>query len=47
MVAKMRKRDIGVWRDKYEVTIPQARPLSPGEVLGCTAPRLNDVDALM
>lgn len=24
----------------YEVTIPQARPLSPGEILGCTAPKL-------
>lgn len=47
MIAKMRKRDIGVWRGKYDVTIPQARPLSPGEVLGCTAPKLNDVDALM
>lgn len=47
MIAKMRKKDIGVWRGKYEVTIPQARPLSPGEVLGCTAPKLKDVDALM
>lgn len=24
----------------YEVTIPQTRPLSPGEILGCTAPKL-------
>lgn len=24
----------------YEVTIPQSRPLSPGEILGCTAPKL-------
>ena len=47
MLAKMRKRDIGVWRGKYDVTIPQARPLSPGEVLGCTAPKLKDTDALM
>lgn len=47
MLAKMRKKDIGVWRGKYDVTIPQARPLSPGEVLGCTAPKLNEVDALM
>jgi 2-(3-amino-3-carboxypropyl)histidine synthase len=47
MLAKMRKRDIGVWRGKYEVTVPQAKPLSPGEVLGCTAPKLNDVDGLM
>lgn len=25
----------------YSVHIPQAKPLSPGEVLGCTAPRLS------
>lgn len=47
MLAKMRKGDIGVWRGKYDITIPQSRPLSPGEVLGCTAPKLSDVDALM
>jgi hypothetical protein len=47
MLAKMRKGDIGVWRGKYDITIPQSRPLSPGEILGCTAPKLSDVDALM
>lgn len=47
MLAKMRKGDIGVWRGRYQVTIPQSRPLSPGEVLGCTAPKLSDVDGLM
>lgn len=47
MLAKMRKKDIGVWRGKYSVIVPQAKPLSPGEVLGCTAPKLKDVDALM
>ena len=47
MLAKMRGGDIGVWRGKYDITIPQSRPLSPGEVLGCTAPKLSDVDALM
>lgn len=47
MLAKMQKGDIGVWRGKYEITIPQSRPLSPGEILGCTAPKLSDVDALM
>lgn len=37
-----------LWRGKYEIVIPQARPLSPGEILGCTAPKLaDDVDALM
>lgn len=47
-LAKVRKGEIGVWRGKYDVTIPQVRPLSPGEILGCTAPRLPaDVDALI
>lgn len=46
-ITKVQRKDIGVWRGRYDVTIPQARPLSPGEVLGCTAPKLNDVDALM
>lgn len=31
----------------YETSIPRSKPLSPGEILGCTAPRLSDVDALM
>ncbi|GAB0086289.1 2-(3-amino-3-carboxypropyl)histidine synthase subunit 1 [Sergentomyia squamirostris] len=26
----------------YTVTVPQSRPLSPGEILGCTAPKLPD-----
>ena len=26
----------------YETNIPQAKPLSPGEVLGCTSPKLAD-----
>lgn len=47
MLAKMKKGDIGVWRGRYDITIPQSRPLSPGEILGCTAPKLSDVDALM
>ena len=34
-------------RGKYEATIPRSKPLSPGKILGCTAPRMNDVDALM
>ncbi|XP_062872776.1 2-(3-amino-3-carboxypropyl)histidine synthase subunit 1 [Trichomycterus rosablanca] len=25
----------------YEVIVPQCRPLSPGEILGCTSPRLD------
>ncbi|KAH8105933.1 putative diphthamide synthesis protein-domain-containing protein [Cristinia sonorae] len=36
-----------LWSGKYDAIIPQAKPLSPGEILGCTAPPLNDVDALL
>ncbi len=36
-----------LWNGKNNATIPQARPLSQGEILGCTAPRLSDVDALL
>ncbi|RDB23151.1 Diphthamide biosynthesis protein 1 [Hypsizygus marmoreus] len=41
--------DLGtkLWSGRYEATIPRSKPLSPGEILGCTAPRLNDVDALI
>jgi 2-(3-amino-3-carboxypropyl)histidine synthase len=35
------------WSGKYEAVIPRSKPLSPGEILGCTAPKLDDVDALM
>ena len=31
----------------YKVEIPQCKPLSPGEILGCTAPRIKDKDAFM
>lgn len=35
-------------KDKYEVIIPQSKPLSPGEILGCTSPRLKPgTDAIM
>lgn len=37
-----------LWHGRYEATIPRSKPLSPGEILGCTAPKLsNDVDALV
>lgn len=36
-----------LWTGKYEMSIPRSKPLSPGEILGCTAPCLSDVDALM
>ena len=35
------------WAGNYQVTVPRSKPLSPGEVLGCTAPRLCDVDAIL
>ncbi|KAK0416819.1 hypothetical protein QR680_012701 [Steinernema hermaphroditum] len=34
--------------DGYSIVIPQCKPLSPGEVLGCTSPRIaEDVTALI
>lgn len=40
-------RSSGFSKGRYHTTIPRSKPLSPGEILGCTAPRLDDVDALM
>ncbi|GAA5834953.1 hypothetical protein JCM11251_002070 [Rhodosporidiobolus azoricus] len=35
-------------KQKFEIVVPQVKPLSPGEILGCTAPRLAaDIDALL
>ncbi|TKR77670.1 hypothetical protein L596_018597 [Steinernema carpocapsae] len=35
-------------KDGYNILIPQCKPLSPGEVLGCTSPRIaEDVTALI
>uniref|UniRef100_A0A915PKH0 2-(3-amino-3-carboxypropyl)histidine synthase subunit 1 n=1 Tax=Setaria digitata TaxID=48799 RepID=A0A915PKH0_9BILA len=32
----------------YDILIPQVKPLSPGEILGCTSPKLqNDVDTVV
>jgi 2-(3-amino-3-carboxypropyl)histidine synthase len=36
-----------LWTGAYEATIPRSKPLSPGELLGCTAPPIGEVDALM
>ncbi|KAF5369865.1 hypothetical protein D9758_001273 [Tetrapyrgos nigripes] len=37
-----------LWGGKYAAMIPRSKPLSPGEILGCTAPKLgDDVDALI
>ncbi|SCV68720.1 BQ2448_841 [Microbotryum intermedium] len=42
--AQMIKRS----RAKFDIVVPQIKPLSPGEILGCTAPRLSkDVEALI
>lgn len=34
-------------KEKFEVSIPQSRPLSRGEVLGCTSPHFTDVDVIV
>ncbi|XP_074450932.1 2-(3-amino-3-carboxypropyl)histidine synthase subunit 1 isoform X3 [Larus michahellis] len=35
-------------RSQYKVCVPQCKPLSPGEILGCTSPRLaQDTDAIV
>ncbi|XP_074045299.1 2-(3-amino-3-carboxypropyl)histidine synthase subunit 1 [Macrotis lagotis] len=35
-------------RTEYKVCVPQCKPLSPGEILGCTSPRLSeDVQAVV
>lgn len=31
----------------YETVIPQSKPLSPGEILGCTAPRVGCADSIV
>ncbi|XP_050537565.1 2-(3-amino-3-carboxypropyl)histidine synthase subunit 1 [Daktulosphaira vitifoliae] len=33
--------------DGFNVKVPQEKPLSPGEILGCTSPRVSDVDCLI
>ena len=34
-------------KSDYKVVLPQSKPLSPGEILGCTSPKLKDVDNIM
>ncbi|XP_042647653.1 2-(3-amino-3-carboxypropyl)histidine synthase subunit 1 isoform X2 [Tyto alba] len=35
-------------RSQYKMCVPQCKPLSPGEILGCTSPRLaKDTDAIV
>ncbi|KAG2013929.1 diphthamide synthesis protein [Coprinopsis cinerea AmutBmut pab1-1] len=43
--SSQRKRQL--WTGAYDAIIPRSKPLSPGEILGCTAPQLSDVDALI
>ena len=31
----------------YKVKLPQCKPLSPGEILGCTSPKLTETDILI
>ncbi|KIK65505.1 hypothetical protein GYMLUDRAFT_38978 [Collybiopsis luxurians FD-317 M1] len=39
---------IPLWTGPYSPTIPRSKPLSPGEILGCTAPKLGEeVDAIV
>lgn len=40
VAAEMRKNG-------YEVSTPQSKPLSPGEILGCTAPQIRCADAVI
>lgn len=34
-------------QEGYQITVPQSRPLSPGEILGCTAPVMPHVDVFI
>ncbi len=34
-------------KEGYNVQLPQAKPLSPGEILGCTSPKLTDRDIVI
>ncbi|KAF9076430.1 putative diphthamide synthesis protein-domain-containing protein [Rhodocollybia butyracea] len=37
-----------LWTSPYEAMIPRSKPLSPGEILGCTAPKLGEeADAIV
>lgn len=34
-------------KDGYKISVPQTKPLSPGEILGCTSPKMSDTDVLI
>jgi 2-(3-amino-3-carboxypropyl)histidine synthase len=38
---------VNLLSDTYELFVPQCRPLSKGEILGCTAPKIQDSELLM
>lgn len=33
--------------EEYNITVPQSKPLSPGEILGCTSPKVTGADAIV
>ncbi|KAG5518649.1 hypothetical protein PMAC_002618 [Pneumocystis sp. 'macacae'] len=48
IAGRLENKRRGMEGKKYRVTVPQIKPLSPGEILGCTAPILGaDVDAII
>ncbi|KAI7861175.1 putative diphthamide synthesis protein-domain-containing protein [Circinella umbellata] len=36
-----------ILQQDYTILIPQSKPLSPGEILGCTSPKLPEMDAII
>eukprot|EP00042_Codosiga_hollandica_P049738 m.583017 g.583017 ORF g.583017 m.583017 type:complete len:392 (+) comp57949_c0_seq39:202-1377(+) len=34
-------------QDTFDIIIPRVKPLSPGEILGCTSPRVAEADAVI
>ena len=34
-------------KEEYKIILPQCKPLSPGEILGCTSPKLAGADIIM
>lgn len=34
-------------KDEYRIILPQCKPLSPGEILGCTSPKLTGADDIV
>ncbi|XP_060586857.1 2-(3-amino-3-carboxypropyl)histidine synthase subunit 1-like [Ruditapes philippinarum] len=34
-------------KEEYKIILPQCKPLSPGEILGCTSPKLTGADVIV